>query len=130
MENVEQIVQSVKDLEERFLEKDDKTGDPSVDGGDTGEVGTSEDRYDEVEALMSLTQNSAISCMIAIEQMFRRGHKDKVASLFGEGAEDILRNAQKCLHDLAEMLEGSEEEPEESEEEESEEDNDEAPEDE
>jgi len=113
MNSIEQIVQSVKELEERFLEKGEETGDPAVDGGDTGEVGTSQDRYDEVEALMSVAQNSALSCMVAIEQMFRRGHKDKIASMFGADAEGLLKQTQECLHGIAEMFSGEEKESEE-----------------
>lgn len=115
----EQIVTQVKDLEERFLAKDVDSGNPAAEG-DGSEVDSPDDQYDEVEALMSLTENSATSCMIAIEQLLRRGHKEKLKEMFGDEAEDLLKKTQENLSGIVALFEHEDEEEDEEEEEDSE----------
>jgi hypothetical protein len=101
--SVESVISNVKKLEERFLEDEDKTGDPEIDQ-DTGEVGTVEDRFEEVESLMSMAQNSALTAVEAIDQLLKRGHQDKLDTLFGEGAKELLEQAKKCMASIADLF--------------------------
>lgn len=125
MDKTEQIVKGIKELEERFLDKDVDTGDPG-DDADTGPLGSGE--YNEFEAFTTLVSNSAQNCMVSIEQMLR-GHKNELKTMFGDDAEDILKQAQEVLGALADLFEDGEIEDEESEDEpEDEEEEDEKPE--
>ena len=128
--SVEDVVKKVSSLEERFLESGDKTGDPDIDQ-DTGEVGTVEDRFEEVESLMQMAQSSALTAYQAVEQLLKRGHQDKLDTLFGEGAKDLLEQTKRCLESISEMFAlepgaGSEEDSEEEEEEDTESEEDES----
>jgi cell division ATPase FtsA len=123
MDKTKQIVMSVKELEERFLDKDVDTGDPA-DDSDTGPLGDGD--YNEFEAFTTVVSNSAQNCMIAIEQMLR-GHKLELKELFGDEAEDILKQAQDALGAISDLFDG-EEDSEGEDEEESEDEDEEEPE--
>jgi hypothetical protein len=115
--NTEELVKQAKDLEERFLDADVETGDPDVDEPEASEEEAQE--YDEVEAMSTMAANAVQSCMIAIEQLMRRGHEDKLKEMFGEDAKAVLKKAQECLGMVEDLLAG---EPIEDDEEESEDD--------
>jgi hypothetical protein len=123
MKDIEQIISGVKELEERFLEKEVDTGDPA-DDVDTGPIGDGE--FNEFDAFTNLAGSSAVSCMIAIESILRGGHKERLSKMFGEDAESLLRQTQECLQGIADLFdmdeegeeELSDEEPSEEEEEE------------
>jgi len=108
MDKTEQIVKGIKELEERFLDKDIDTGDPG-DDADTGPLGTGE--YNEFEAHTTLMANSAQNCMIIIEQMLR-GHKNELKNMFGEEGEEILKDAQEVLGALSDLFDGESDEDE------------------
>ena len=117
MNSVEQIVKSVKDLEERFLEAEVDTGDPA-DDVDTGPL--ADGRMSELDAFMAIAQNSAVSCMVSIEQMLAT-HKAELQRMFGDDAESLLNQTKECLQGISELFAMDEEEEEEDAEEESEE---------
>jgi hypothetical protein len=100
MPNIEQIVKSVKDLQERFLEAEVDTGDPA-DDVDTGPLG--DGQVDELDAFVAVAQNSAISCLVAIDQMVRF-HKMELTKWFGDEAEAVLSDAKEALQSIADLL--------------------------
>lgn len=122
MKNVDEVVQGVKGLAERFLDQEVKTGMPDLDASPT-EVGPEGQAYDEVQDFMDIAQNSSMNVIVAINQMLKPAHKDKLVTLFGENAEELLKQTKTCLEGIAglfnseEMPEDEEEEGEEGEEE-------------
>jgi len=102
--SIEVIENRIRSLHERFIAADEKTGNPEVDNTPTGEMDTPEDEYDEVQDLMLIAQNGAMSASIAIDQMLRRGHRDKLATLFGAESEALLKDTLECLKGIVEMM--------------------------
>lgn len=107
----------LKHLQERFLSKDEKTGDPSIDSASTEFVDTTSET-EEVEAFMLMAQNSAINVYLAIDMLLKHGDQKALDSYFGEGSHALLKETQECIEGIASLfgLEGKEE-PAESEEE-------------
>ena len=116
--NLSKLLAEVEELEERFLGKEEKTGNPEIDQ-EPVESDLPEDEFDEVAMWMEVTQNSVSNAMMSIEMMMRRGHKDKLISMFGEEAAAILQETYDCLNGVIDLFDlaakmpemGPEEEP-------------------
>lgn len=101
------MMNQIRELEERFLEKDVETG---IFGVDNPDVETMEQgEFSEADALVGIVQNSAESAYLGIEQLLK--HKGKATELFGEQGEEVLKDAKECLQALLAVFSG--EEPEE-----------------
>lgn len=103
------IVDQVKELEERFLSADTKTGMHGVD--EPTEEEWAEDQnseYGEVDTLITILQNSATNAFLSIEQLLKVKHKDKLKETLGDQAEEVLKDARDCLDVLVSVLVGEE----------------------
>lgn len=103
MKTLKNLLAEVEELEERFLGKEEKTGNPELDQ-EPVESDLPEDEFDEVAMMMEVTQNSVSNAMMSIEMMMRRGHKDKLASMFGEEAVTVLQETYDCLQGVVELF--------------------------
>ena len=103
MKTLKNLLAEVEELEERFLGKEEKTGNPELDQ-EPIESDLPEDEFDEVAMMMEVTQNSVSNAMMCIEMMMRHGHKDKLISMFGEEAANILQETYECLEGVVELF--------------------------
>lgn len=101
--NLDKLLAEVEELEERFLGKEEKTGNPELDQ-EPVEADMPEDEFDEVAMMMEVTQSSVSNAMMSIEMMMRRGHKDKLIAMFGEEAATILQETLDCLEGVVELF--------------------------
>lgn len=105
----------IKQLQERFLSKDEKTGDPNVDS-QTPEFVDTTTESEEVETFMLMAQNSSINAYLAIDMLLKHGDQKALDSYFGEGSHGLLKETQECLEGIAGLFgleaKGSEEVPE------------------
>jgi hypothetical protein len=115
-DRVDEIVKGVTGLAERFLDTEVDTGIADMDT----DVGTEGEEYDEIQSFMAIAQQSALNSQLAVTQMLKPAHKDKLVTLFGEQAEELLKQVEGCLKEIATLFSGEEpeEEPDEEEEEE------------
>lgn len=110
------IVDQIKELEERFLSADTKTGIHGVDEPTEDELAQEEEsEYGEVDSLAAILQNSATNSFLAIEQLLKVKHKDKLNEMLGDQAEEVLKDARDCLEVLVSVLVGEEQAEEDSE---------------
>lgn len=116
MEKVDEVVQSVNSLAERFLDTEVHTGIADMDT----DVGVEGEGYDEVQSFMQIAQQSALNANMAITQLLKPAHQDKLITLFGEKAQELLKQTKECLEGIAGLfnVEDEEESEEEAEEEE------------
>lgn len=104
----------IKHLQERFLSKDEKTGDPNIDQEASAEFVDTTTETEEVETFMLMAQNSAINVYLAIDMLLKHGDKAALDAHFGEGSHALLKETQECVEGIASLfgLEGKEEAPE------------------
>ncbi len=94
-----------KNLEERFLSADDKTGIPNVDNKDAGFADLPEDEFSEVELLIATVRDLCRRGSDCAELVLKRGHEDKLKEMYGPDSVGILAEAAAQMKDIAEILE-------------------------